>query len=96
LDAALSMTHLNQRDEALKAVAEDAASAGDAELVKQALEKFTNLNLKDEVAAASALRLSAGGQDQAAVQVAKMMMDLNKRDDVLQRIAKGTQDKGKP
>jgi len=89
LDAALSMSNLNQRDEALKAVAENAASAGQAELVKQALGKFTNLNVKDEVAAACALKLSAAGHAQEGVEVAKMMTNINMRDEALRKIAQG-------
>jgi len=89
LDACLTMTNLNARDEALKAVALDAAEIGEGEVVKGALGRFTSLNLKDEAASACALKLSAAGQDQAAVDVAKMMMSLDKRDDVLKKIAKG-------
>jgi len=85
------MTNLNQRDEALKAIAEDAAAVGETGLVKQALEKFTVANLKDEAAASCALTLSAAGKDQAAVEVAKVMSNVNKRDEVLQKIAKGKQ-----
>jgi predicted Zn-dependent protease len=90
LDAAMAMTDLNKRDDALKVIAQDAASAGDPEFVQQALQKFMNLNLKDEAAAAAALKLAANGQNEAAVEVAKTMVDLNKRDQVLQKVAKGT------
>jgi hypothetical protein len=89
LDAALSVNNISRRDQALKAIAEDAASAAETELVKQVLEKFNNLSLKDETAVACALKLSAAGQYQSAVEVAKMINNLSKRDEVLQRIAKG-------
>jgi hypothetical protein len=88
LDAALAMTNLNRRDEALRAIAEDATAAGDVALTKRVLEHFTSLNLKDQTAAACALKLSEAGQPQAAVEVAQRMHNLNQRDEVLERIAK--------
>jgi hypothetical protein len=89
LDAASSMTNLNYRDDALKAIADDAANAGQAEFVKQALSKMTNLNDRDTAVISCALKLSAAGQDQAAVEIAKTIVDLNKRDEVLRKMAKG-------
>src|SRR5262249_1336200 len=83
------MKNVNQRDDALKVVAEDAAWVGEADLVKQALGKLTDMNLKDEAARACALQLSAADEDHAAIDVAKTMMNPSKREEALQRIAQG-------
>jgi hypothetical protein len=87
LNAALGMSNLNQRDDALKVVVQDAATAGDVEIVNQGLEKFTNGNLRDDVAAAAALTFSAAGRSQDAADIAKHIANGNQKDDVLKKIA---------
>lgn len=86
VQAAASIVMLETRDEALKAVALDAATDGDIEVVKQALQKMHRVTAKDETASQCAVRLAQAGQIQGAGEVAHMIFYLNVRDQTLQRI----------
>ena len=89
LEAARAMTFMNERDEALGAVARDAAHAGDVEVTKSALKSMTFMNAKDDAAADCAYALSEAGQPAAAVEVARTMTFMHKRDQVLKKLAVG-------
>jgi hypothetical protein len=89
LDAASALVDLGKRDDALVKVAEDAASAGLAEIVKKALSKVTDIGEKDAAAANCALKLAKAGKGPEATEVAKSITDLGKRDSVLSKLAKG-------
>ena len=89
LEAARAMTFMNERDEALGAVARDAARVGNVEVTKSALKNMTFMNAKDDAAADCAYALSEAGQPAAAVEVARTMTFMHKRDQVLKKLAVG-------
>ena len=89
LEAARAMTFMNERDEALGAVARDAARVGNVEVTKSALKNMTFMNAKDDAAADCAYALSEAGQPAAAVEVARTMTFMHKRDQVLKKLATG-------
>jgi hypothetical protein len=89
LEAANKMTNLTDRNQALQSIAEDAATAGAAEIVTAALEGITNLGLRNDTAAECALRLARRGDTKAATTVAESITNLSKRNEVLGKIAKG-------
>ena len=89
LEAARAMTFMNERDEALGAVARDAARVGNVEVTKSALKNMTFMNAKDDAAADCAYALSEAGQPAAAVEVARTMTFMHKRDQVLKKLALG-------
>jgi hypothetical protein len=89
LEAARAMTFMNERDQALGAVARDAARAGDVDVTKSALKSMTFMNAKDDAAADCAYALSEAGQPAAAVEVARTMTFMHRRDQVLKKLATG-------
>ena len=89
LTAALAINDVNQRDAALKSVAQDAAEAAQGEIVTRAVYEINYSVTVDEVAYACALKLLERGQAQAAADVAKLMRTTSKQNEVLSRIAKG-------
>jgi len=89
LEAALGLTDSDKRDVALVKVAEDAATAGEAEVVKKALSRVTDSSKKDEAAEYCALKLAKAGKGPEAAEVAKTITDSAKRDSVLSKLAKG-------
>jgi hypothetical protein len=89
LDAAIGVTNMTQKNEALISVAEDAADAGAGDIVVKALEEMSNLTTKSDVAETCALKLARRGDAKAATRVAETMTNLTKKNEVLARIAKG-------
>ncbi len=89
LDAAIGVTDPDKRNDALKAVAEDAAEAGDGEVAQAATEKITDPDRKNEVAATCALKLAKRGNTKAANSVAGLITDPDKKNQVLGKISKG-------
>ena len=89
LAAALAMTNVTQRDEALAKLADDAGTEGDGEVVKQALANMTNITKRDDAASASALKLAKAKNAGDATEVAKTINNITKRDAVLAKLAKG-------
>jgi hypothetical protein len=87
LAAAIGIVDLNTRDDALVAVAKSAASAGEADVVKQALAKTADLNKRDAAAEACALALAKAGKRAEASDVARRIVDLSRRDKTLARLA---------
>ena len=89
LEAALALTDTGKRDGALVKVAEDAASAGQAEVVKKALSRVTDIGKRDDAAENCALKLAKAGKGAEAADVAKTITDSGKRDSTLSKLAKG-------
>ena len=89
LTAALAVNDMNQRDVALKSVAQDAAEAAQGEIVKRAVYEIHDAALMDQVTYDCALKLVERGQAQAAADAAKMLHDTSKANEVLGRIARG-------
>jgi hypothetical protein len=88
LDAALAITDGPTRDSALATVAEDAAAAGEADIVKKAVSKINDVPTRDKTAADAALKLAAAGKSAEAVEVAKMINDAPTRDRTLSKLTK--------
>lgn len=89
LDAALGISHTASRDEALAAVANDAARAGEGEIVRTAIQGISNTSTADQAAATSARELARRGAPAFATDVAKLIQHSSTRDEVLHDIAKG-------
>ena len=89
LDAAKAITFTSERDQALAAVARDAAKAGDAAVTKSAIGGIVFTSAKDEAAAECALKLAAAGQGAAANEVAQMITFTSVRDATLKKLATG-------
>lgn len=89
LEAAKAITFSNDRDQALSAVARDAAKAGDAPVTKAALGSINFTAVKDETAADCALKLAAAKQGTAANEVANMISFTTIRDATLKKLASG-------
>ena len=89
LEAAKAITFSNDRDQALAAVARDAAKAGDATVTKAALGAINFTAVKDETAADCALKLAAAKQGTSANEVANMISFTTIRDATLKKLASG-------
>jgi len=88
LDAALAINDLSTRDAALANVADGAAAAGEADIVKKAVGTINDLSTKDKTAASAALKLGNAGKSTEATEVAKMINDLSLRDRTLSKLTK--------
>jgi hypothetical protein len=89
LEAAKAITFSTDRDQALAAVARDAAKAGDAPVTKSALGSINFSAVKDETAADCALKLAAAKQGAAANEVANLISFTTVRDATLKKLASG-------
>jgi hypothetical protein len=89
LEAGLALTDSGKRDSALVRVAEDAASVGQADVVKKALSRVTDTGNRDDAAQNCALKLAKAGKGSEAAEVAKTITDSGKRDSTLGKLAKG-------
>ena len=89
LDAAMAMTNVADKCDALAAIAKDAVDANEGEIVKKALDQMTNVAQKNDAAYACALKLSDRGDSQRATEVAKMITNVSQRNEALSKIAKG-------
>jgi hypothetical protein len=88
LDAALAINDVPTRDTALANVADSAAAAADAEIVKKAVSKINDVPTKDKAAASAALKLGSAGKSTEAAEVAKMINDVPLRDRTLSKLTK--------
>ena len=88
LKAALAVSNSSTRDEALAAVATDAAQAGAGYTVRKAVGAIANSSTKDKTASACAVKLVEVGQADAANDVAGLIANSSTRDQTLARIAK--------
>jgi len=89
LEAAKGIMTFEKRADALAQLAQDAADAGDGQVVKSAIELIQVVETRNNAAFSAALRLAKSGKGDDAVAVAKMIMSLERRDEALARIAKG-------
>lgn len=89
LEAALAIATISTRDEALSQVAVDAASVGDGDITKKAVEAISSFAMKDQAGSKAALLLAKAGKGDDANIVAKMIATNSVRDQTLGKIAKG-------
>ena len=89
LDAAVAIRNSFEKDNALVAVAREAAAGGDADVVKEALDEMASSFTKDNSAAECALKLAKGGKGAEAAEVAKTIRSSFARDATLSKLAKG-------
>jgi thioredoxin-like negative regulator of GroEL len=89
LDAATAMSNVSQRNDALAAVALDAADAGEGGIVKRAVGQISNVSQQNDVAYSCALKLAERGKSQEATAIAKMISNVSKQNEALRRIAEG-------
>jgi len=90
LGAAMQINSVKDRDDALKAVAVDAASLGAGDIVKQAVGAINNVSLHDETASDCALRLAKARQGNAAKDVAQEINSVQLRDRTFKKMAEGS------
>lgn len=89
LDAALGISSITEKDDALKAVASDAARAGDGQVATRALDAMTLVTAKDDAAYDVAVELARKGKGSEATQAANMISSVTRKDEALSKIAKG-------
>lgn len=89
LTAALAITDMTKRNDALTSVAQDAAEVAEGEIVKRAIYEMSDSSLQDKAAYDCAMKLVKRNQAQVATDVAKLMHDTRKMNEVLSQIAKG-------
>jgi len=88
LEAATAISGSNEKDSALATLARDAAAAGEATLVKQALGRISSSETRDRSCYEAALTLAKRGLRKAAVEVAKTIAGNSTRDRALTELAK--------
>jgi hypothetical protein len=88
LEAALAIMNPIQRDDALSAVAEAAADAGDGGIAMTAVVAIANPKLKDEAAVQSARKLAKAGKGAEATGIAKIIQNPITRDETLLELSK--------
>jgi hypothetical protein len=89
MKAALAMTTLNARDEALRSIALDASQSGDAEASRKAVTAMMQLDVRNRTASECALKLAGAGNLEEARGMAELILDLQLRDETLGKIAAG-------
>jgi len=89
-EAAKAINSVKTRDEALSAVAGDAAKEGDAGVVKKCIQSINNVSARDDAAFTAAIALAKIGKGQEAKEVAQMINNVTRRDEALAKIAKGS------
>ena len=88
-EAAIAINSIAKRNEALSAVARDAAKEGDAGMVKKCIQSINNISVRDDAAFTAAIALAQFGKGQEAKEVAQTINDITRRDEALAKIAKG-------
>jgi len=89
LDAANRITSISQRNDAMKAIAEDAADSDAGDVALMALEAISTLSVRNDVAERCALKFLKRGNTKAATAVAETITSMSKKNEVLAQIAKG-------
>jgi hypothetical protein len=87
LDAAMAIRDGIKRDDALMKVAVDAASMGEVEVARKAVQEIHDGIKHDEAAARCAVPLAEQGKTKEATTIANLIRDGLKRDDTLSKIA---------
>lgn len=85
--AAKSITSFTKRDEAMAAIARDAAKAGDTPLVRDALGQMTAFPARDKAALESARALAKAGHRAEAIEVARTITSFSERDAALKELS---------
>jgi hypothetical protein len=88
-EAARTISNSARKDEALAAVAVDAAREGDAAVVKKCIQSISATTAKDEAAFSAAVALAKNDKGQEAKEVAQMISNVARKDEALAKIAKG-------
>jgi len=89
-EATKAINSVAKKDEALSAVARDAAKEGDAEIVKKCIQSINSISARDDAAFTAAIALAQFGKGQEAKEVAQMINSIARRDEALAKIAKGS------
>jgi hypothetical protein len=89
LKAAMAISSISERDEALAKLAADASAQGDADVTAKAVEGVIDVTLHDKAAGDSALALAKAGKTSPATDVARTIRSQSQRDATLAHIAKG-------
>jgi hypothetical protein len=87
LEAATSISDVNEKDQALTAIVNDAAKAGEVEITKQALGSIGNQAGRDEATHQAALELAKRGLQKPAVELAREIYNSTTRDQALSELA---------
>ena len=88
LEAATGITGNTERDAALAKVAQDAARAGEVEIVRDTLQSIVGSETRDQAALASARSLAQVGLKKPAVEIAKSITGSTLRDLALAELAR--------
>ena len=86
--AGQSVMTQKDRNRLMAELAKDAADAGNAPIVNQALGGIYDQGLCNDVEEACALKLAKAGKQTEALQVANMIMNQTQRDSVVSKLAK--------
>ena len=87
LSAALAIDKVNMREEAVAAVAIDAAKAGNAEAVREILAHIQVVKTLDYLRSDCAIHLARAGEFEEAIAMAKTVNDVEDKNGTLKRIA---------
>jgi hypothetical protein len=87
LSAALAINEQRMREDAVAAVAIDAAKAGNAAVVTKALSQVRGQKRRDDLRSSCAFDLAMAGKLQEAVEIAKTIDVTSLKDETLKRIA---------
>jgi hypothetical protein len=87
LKAALAVKETGQRDEALKIVATDSATAGNGTVCLEAVSKVSSRTRRDDLAEDCAIRLAKAGESTAASDVANQIRASGRRNEANKKIA---------
>jgi len=89
LKAAMAISSLSERDEALAKLAADAAAQGDTDVTAKAVEGVVDVTFHDKTATGCALALAKAGKTASATDLARTIRSQTQRDATLAQIAKG-------
>jgi hypothetical protein len=89
LKAAMAISSLSERDDALAKLAADAAAQGDTDVTAKAVEGVIDVTLHDKAASDCALALAKAGKTASATDLARTIRTQSQRDATLAQIAKG-------
>ena len=88
LDAAADISNPNAKDEALAAVAMQAAKAGQVDLARRAIDRMYDIVRKDVMARGVSEQLAKRGLRRQAIEIAKTISNPNVRDAALAELAR--------
>ena len=88
LAAALEIAVVNEQQNALSAIALDAANVGEVHWAKQALKAIDDWEVRDEASLRVAGRLCRGGKKEPALEIAETIASSAVRDEALKFIRK--------